>query len=495
MTPTAVTYEPRDPSQTVLYNVIAEHLETFLASLHDDPTTKGLPAYVEREFCDYLQCGILAHGFLRLGCDNCQKEVLLAFSCKRRGFCPSCSGRRMTQTAAHLIECVIPWVPTRQWVVSVPIPLRYWMSSSRELMAQIHTTIRTTIAQFYVNQVVKRGVARQKVQPGSISFIQRFGSSINLNLHFHVVFLEGVYLDRRDAGLKPRFVKAEPPSDADIAMVLQKIGHRVIRKLRRLGYLEAGMDVAVATGYDPLLDNEPELARSMAASVRQRIAFGERAGEKVRRIGSGFGYEGERPELKGPRCASVNGFSLHANTEIPAHRRDQLERLIRYTGRGAVSLERLEQDANGELIYRFIRPWSDGTTGIKLSPLELLEKLAALVPQPHAHLVRYGGCLGPHSKLRPAIIPTPRQQGVGGDESKTGTPYWNWARLLGRVFDLDMATCPFCRRGSLRIIAAITRESVITRILRHLKLASVPPPIAPARLHQERFVFDKAHAA
>jgi hypothetical protein len=185
-----------------------------------------------------------------------------------------------------------------------------------------------------------------------------------------------------------------------------------------------------------------------------------------------------------------------------------LERLIRYTARGALSLERLEQDANGDLIYRFNRPWSDGTTGIKLSPLELLEKLAALVPLPRAHLVRYAGCLAPHSKLRAAIIPTPRQQGVDGDESKTGTPYWNWARLLGCVFDLDMAMCPFCRRGSLRIVAAILpplrgrrepcdlhQESVITRILRHLKLASVPPPIAPARLRQEICAFDDAHAS
>jgi hypothetical protein len=72
----------------------------------------------------------------------------------------------------------------------------------------------------------------------------------------------------------------------------------VIRKLRHLGYLEAGIEVSVATGYDPLLDNEPEFARTMAASVKQHIAFGERAGEKVRRIGSGFGYEGERPERK-----------------------------------------------------------------------------------------------------------------------------------------------------------------------------------------------------
>jgi len=183
MAPAVATYEPRDPSRTVLYKVIAEHLETFLASFDADPDAKRLPDYVQREFYDYLQCGILAHGFLRLGCDTCKKEVLLAFSCKRRGFCPSCAGRRMAQTAAYLVECVIPWVPTRQWVVSVPIPLRYWMSSSKELTAKIHTIIRTTISQYYVNQAVKRGVERQKVQPGSVTFIQRFGGAINLNVH------------------------------------------------------------------------------------------------------------------------------------------------------------------------------------------------------------------------------------------------------------------------------------------------------------------------
>jgi hypothetical protein len=133
-------------------------------------------------------------------------------------------------------------------------------------------------------------------------------------------------------------------------------------------------------------------ASTMAASVKQGIAFGERAREKVRCIGSGFGYAGERHALTGPRCASVNGFSLHTNADIPAHRRDQLERLMRYTARGAVSLERLTEDDHGDLVSMFARPWSDGTTGIKLSPLELLEKLAAIVPLPRVHLVRYGGC-------------------------------------------------------------------------------------------------------
>jgi hypothetical protein len=239
----------------------------------------------------------------------------------------------------------------------------------------------------------------------------------------------------------------------------------------------------VATGYDPLRDNAPELARTMAASVQQRIAFGDRAGQPVRRIGAGFGSEGEAPRLTGPRCASVNGFSLHANTAIPAHRRDQLEQLIRYTARGAVSLERLTQAANGDLVYTFTHPWSDGTTGIRLSPLELLEKLAALVPLPHVHLVRYGGCLAPHSHLRGAILPTPRQRGVD-EETDTRSPCWSWARLLQRVFALDLAHCPFCQRGTLRLIAVITQGEVISKILRHLKLSADPPPIAPARSRQ-----------
>ena len=195
----------------------------------------------------------------------------------------------MAQTAAHLVECVIPWVPTRQWVVSVPMPLRYWTAPSRDLTAQVHTIIRTTIAQYYVNQAVKRGVERQRVQPGSVPFLQRFGGALQLNLHYHVIVIEGVFVDRTDQGLKPRFLKVEPPSDA-----------------------------AVATGYDPLLDNAPELARTMAASVKQRLAFGERAGQKVRRIGSGFGYERERPELTRPSCASVNGFHC---TPTPRFRR------------------------------------------------------------------------------------------------------------------------------------------------------------------------------
>src|SRR4030095_6112369 len=177
----------------------------------------------------------------------------------------------MAQMAAPLVEQVIPWVPTRQWVVSVPIPLRYWTASSPDLTAKVHTIIRTTIAQYYVNQAVNRGIERATAHPGSVTFIQRFCSALNLNVHYTLLFLEGVFLERTDEGRKPRFLAGEPPTDTDITDVIPKITRRVIRTWRHLGYLEAGSDDAVATGYDPLRDHEPALARTLAASVQQRL--------------------------------------------------------------------------------------------------------------------------------------------------------------------------------------------------------------------------------
>src|SRR5262245_15270734 len=89
-------------------------------------------------------------------------------------------------------------------------------------------------------------------------------------------------------------------------------------------------------------------------------------------------------------------------------------------------------------------------------------------------------------------IPTPRQQGVDEEKTDTGSPRWSWARLLKRVVAVDIARCPLCQEGSLRIIAALTHGEVIRKILRHLKLAADPPPIAPACVRQEAFAWSSA---
>jgi Putative transposase len=95
---------------------------------------------------------------------------------------------------------------------------------------------------YYVNQAATHGSPRGQVHPGSVTFIQRFGSALNLNVHFHLLFLEGVYLECADQGRKPRFLAGEPPTDTDITDVIQKISRRVIRTLRHLGCLEAGIE-------------------------------------------------------------------------------------------------------------------------------------------------------------------------------------------------------------------------------------------------------------
>ena len=108
-----------------------------------------------------------------------------------------------------------------------------------------------------------------------------------------------------------------------------------------------------------------------------------------------------------PRCATVDGFSLHANVAVHADDRPRLERLARYCARAPIAMDRLERLVDGRLLYRFKRPWRDRTTHIVMEPMELLEKLSALVPAPRAHLLRYSGVLAPASKSRPRIVPEP----------------------------------------------------------------------------------------
>ena len=109
------------PEDTVLYQTIEQHVEPFSDAVAEQGAR--LPRFVREAFDAYLRCGRLEHGFIRAKCEGCRHEHLVAFSCKRRGFCPSCGVRRMAESAAHLLDHVLPRVPLRQWVLSFPWPL------------------------------------------------------------------------------------------------------------------------------------------------------------------------------------------------------------------------------------------------------------------------------------------------------------------------------------------------------------------------------------
>ncbi len=204
-------YRRRRPAETPLYRVVQEHLETFL-SLADDPTGNGLPGYVEQEFRKYLQCGILAHGFARARCPECGHDFLVAFSCKGRGVCPSCNARRMAETAAHLVDHVFPRLPVRQWVLSLPKRLRYFLRHDRRTVTAVLTIFLRVIEQRL--RACSSGAAPTG-RLGAVSFLHRFGSALNEHIHFHCCVIDGVFEPGQGGGEAVRFREAAL-TDADV---------------------------------------------------------------------------------------------------------------------------------------------------------------------------------------------------------------------------------------------------------------------------------------
>jgi len=130
-------YRRRHPERTVLYGVVQHHFESWLQHHRERCADDPIPAYIERDFRAYLDCGIMARGFARARCAACGHDLLIAFSCSGRGACPSCSTRRMAETAAHLVDHVFPQVPARQWVLSLPKRLRYFVRRDSELAGRV----------------------------------------------------------------------------------------------------------------------------------------------------------------------------------------------------------------------------------------------------------------------------------------------------------------------------------------------------------------------
>jgi hypothetical protein len=152
------TYQPRDTEHSVLHAVIREHLEPFLREVTDRGHGHGLPRFVEQEFREFLSCGVLANGFTRLRCAYCTFERLVPFSCKRRGFCPSCGGRRMAEGAAYLVDEVLPQVPVRQWVLTLPYRLRYRLAWDHALCRAVLGVYARTLLVFYARTARSHGI-------------------------------------------------------------------------------------------------------------------------------------------------------------------------------------------------------------------------------------------------------------------------------------------------------------------------------------------------
>ena len=322
-------------------------------------------------------------------------------------------------------DWVLPGVPWRQWVLTVPFELRLWMAWDTDLMTDVLTLFQRAIRHRLRLLARRKGV--RDGRHASVTVIQRFGSSLNLNVHFHSLVADGVWAPGREAGA---FANLDP--DQQLALAL------------------------------------------MEASVAQRIGTGPRAG-RVERVGTRPTSLRPAPTARPirPMVARRGDFDLHAATRIRAKERHRLECMARYLLRPPIATDRLRLRRDGNYEYDLRRPWADGTTGFVFTPHELMEKLAALIPMPRANLVRYHGVLAPASSFRAAVVPRPDEEGrvcghrhPGGPVPKGRVP---WAWLLRRVFHSEVLRCARCG-GPRRLLAEITDPDAIRGTLEHLGL-------------------------
>jgi len=455
----AFQYERHRPEQTLLYQLIERHWPAFKDMLAAQG--KQLPNHVTTEFDDYLKCGRLEHGFLRVRCESCGHEKLVAFSCKRRAFCPSCGARRMVDSAAHLVDAVLPKRPIRQWVLSVPFQLRFLFATNPAVMSQVLTIVHRVIGTFLIKRAgmtVKSGA-----QSGAVTLIQRFGSALNLNPHFHMLYLNGVY----DA--KGYFWPVKPPSREDLDVITHTIATRIARHLEKAGYLVRNPEHEYL---DLLPDEDDAMNEIVGASITYRLAFGPNAGRKALTLQTVPARDSQRkPNELVSRQA---GFSLHAGVACKSTQRKKLERLCRYITRPAIAEQRLSLASNGNVIVGLKTPYDDGTSHVVLSPLEFIGRLAALVPRPRVNLTRFHGVFSPNSKLRKHVVPAQPAVEPGSDK-KPKAYAMTWAQRLKRVFAIDIEKCEKCG-GRVRVIASIEDPVVIDKILKHLQLDQAPQP-------------------
>lgn len=425
----------------------------------------GLPTFVQSDLERFVACGDFGRGFVHLRCEGCEVDRYVAFTCKSRGCCPSCGGMRMTQLGAHLIDAVIPYVPVRQFVLTVPFELRAKLAFDSEFAAEVKRALHTSMQAAYRRRAKARGFTSGRA--GGVTAVQRFGSGLNLHVHFHALMLDGVFTGSDEGSL--RFHDSLPWNAQDVSELLVDVVGRLLHR----GVVD--FDADVRDEMDKLAENEP----LGIASSMHRIALGPRRGQRVERIGAQKALRGADLVIDPRRPkARYAGFDLEASVRIGADDRKGLERLCRYLLRPPIAEKRLRFREDGKIEVGLKSGWPDGTTHLAFTPIELLEKAAALIPRPHENLLIYHGVLAGNAKGRAAIVDYHRPVDASrrvvtrqhGEPKKRSRSPRDWATMMRRGLGIEVLVCPKCG-GRLRIRALLDGEAVAHPFATKLGLA------------------------
>lgn len=474
------SYARRRPELGTLHQVVRENLLTLYAAA-EQGFESPLPAFVRHELEGYVACGLLARGFAVFECPDCPERKVVAFSCGGRGFCPSCLGRRMASGAANLVDHVIPDVPLRQFVLTLPHELRARLAYDRELLGGVGRIFVDTVLSWYRRRLAVQGVTDG--QSGAVTAVQRVQADLRLNPHFHSALLDGVFAASDDGTLD--FHPLPSLSSSEVADLLQVIRIRIVGWLARRGVIEDRVQLGVVD--DPFAEREPALAALARASVSGLAPAGP---ERRKRPPIALcGQPGV--EVVAPLSVTELGFSLHAATVVGAGDVAGREALCKYMLRPPIAQERLQLLDDGLVRIALRRPFRDGTVAIDIDPLSLLCRLCASVPPPKMHSLRFAGVLASAHKWRPRVVPPrPDEDEHEADGAHTHRKserpathrchYWSWARLLKRSLGIDVETCDKCG-ARMKLRALILRAASIERFLRHIGEPTESPPLSPAR--------------
>jgi hypothetical protein len=184
-------YRRRRPELGTLHRVVREDILTLYAAAEEGFAGVPLPQFVRKEFAGYLDCGLLCRGFASLRCEDCGEPMVVAWSCKSRGFCPSCTGRRMAQTATNWLEHVLPAAPLRQFVVTFPFELRPRLAYDGKALGAVGRIFMDSVLGFYRRRMRDEGI--RDGRSGAVMVVQRSSADLKLNPHMHAIFVDGVF--------------------------------------------------------------------------------------------------------------------------------------------------------------------------------------------------------------------------------------------------------------------------------------------------------------
>jgi hypothetical protein len=492
--PLPATYQRREPEKTALHALVRGHLETLLAQARQASADgSGYPAFVEKEFRRYLDCGILSNGFARLRCPTCGFERLVAFSCKGR-LCPSCWAKRAADTAAHLVDRVLPEATYRQWVLSFPWEARLFIAIDRQLLSDLLRDFLRTIFSWQRRRGRLAGFTDGHC--GAVTFVQRFGGALNTNPHFHVLIPDGLFTPGPSEDDHARFVPLPPPKNEDIAHLTSTVAARLTKRLWE----------TINKAHEPDVDREDASPTAIMNSAVQLALWLPRSGPS----GDDSTAADHASDTPKPLCAKVDGFSLHAFRTVAPEDRAGLEQLCRYGLRAPFALDRISIAPDGNVLYQLHRPWpkpNSPRTHLSFEPVAFLRRLAALVPSPYQNLVRYHGVFANRSRLRP-LLPEPpgppealtspeTTQAESAPDPPSAAPapapppkrhHYSWSHQLKRSLHVDALVCPKCQ-ALLRVLAFLSDPAVVVKILDHLRLPSIAPTLAPARMPEDEVPF------